>query len=82
MSATPRNIGCPLHISLTTPRVLSLPWLPWWFTHVSPSTCLPNPPGQTVLCQSYLAYGLALFRSYLKAWVLVRRAMIGLPAFR
>ena len=44
------------HRARSIPRVLSLPWLPWWFTQVSPSTWRPNPPGHSLLFQEYFAY--------------------------
>ena len=41
------------------PRVLCLPWLPWWLIQVSPSTCRPKPPSHSLLFQRVLGVGLA-----------------------
>src|SRR5690606_35910793 len=43
LSVTPVSTGCVAWASLTTARVPSLPWPPWWLTHVSPRTTLPKP---------------------------------------
>ena len=59
------------------PRVLSTPWWPWWLIHVSPRTCRPNPPSHSLLFQLYREY--VLPAGILKAWVAVRRPMIGRP---
>ena len=40
-----------------TPRVLSLPWWPWWPIHVSPRICRPKPPSHCLPFQSYLGVG-------------------------
>src|SRR6516162_306115 len=60
------------------PRLLSLPCAPWWLTQVSPSTCLPKPPGHSLLVHEYLPY--VLLPELLNECVAVRRPMIGLPA--
>ena len=48
----PFRIGWPSAPGAKMPRVPSLPWAPWWSTHVSPSTCLPKPLSSALLPRS------------------------------